>query len=154
MPDILFYLLAFSKRFSKGLLFNKLYCWITKTLWKCILWNRLGWDFSAKNYITCICVLTSVLMVPQSQMYLVLTATQCKSSWRLPSASRQSVWCCPPEKSTQEVVEFLKQVSFTGTKHILVLLVPKQIKKKKKSVKQLTTTTVKVGGSIHIIEKD
>lgn len=44
----------------------------------------------------------------------------------LPSASRQSVWCCPPEKSTQAVVEFLKHVSFTGTKHILVLLVPKK----------------------------
>ena len=36
----------------------------------------------------------------------------------------QTVWCCPPEKPTQAVVEFLKAVSFTGVKHTFVLWVP------------------------------
>lgn len=63
--------------------------------------------------------------------------------WGLPSASRQTVWCWPPENSTQEVVEFLKQVSFTGKKHVLVPLVPEQLEKKKCKDTKKTKTNQK-----------
>jgi hypothetical protein len=42
----------------------------------------------------------------------------------LPSESMQTVWCWPPEKPTQDLVEFLKDVKFWGTKQDSVPGVP------------------------------
>lgn len=42
----------------------------------------------------------------------------------VPSESIQIVWCWPPEKPTQDLVEFLKDVKFWGTKHDSVPGVP------------------------------
>lgn len=41
-----------------------------------------------------------------------------------PSESMQTVWCWPPEKPTQDLVEFLKEVRFWGTKQDSVPGVP------------------------------
>lgn len=41
-----------------------------------------------------------------------------------PSESMQTVWCWPPEKPTQDLVEFLKDVRFWGTKQDSVPGVP------------------------------
>lgn len=41
-----------------------------------------------------------------------------------PSESMQTVWCWPPEKPTQDLVEFLKDVRFWGTKQESVPGVP------------------------------
>lgn len=41
-----------------------------------------------------------------------------------PSESTQTVWCWPPEKPAQDLVEFLKDVRFWGTKQDSVPGVP------------------------------
>lgn len=41
-----------------------------------------------------------------------------------PSESMQTVWCWPPEKPIQDLVEFLKDVRFWGTKQDSVPEVP------------------------------
>lgn len=41
-----------------------------------------------------------------------------------PSESTQTVWCCPPENPTQDLVEFLKDVRFCGEKQGSVPCVP------------------------------
>lgn len=44
--------------------------------------------------------------------------------WGSPSESTQTVWCCPPEKPSQDLVEFLKDVRFCGEKQGSVPWVP------------------------------
>ena len=41
-----------------------------------------------------------------------------------PSESTHTVWCCPPENPTQDLVEFLKHVRFCGEKQGSVPWVP------------------------------
>ena len=75
-------------------------------------------------------IMTPVLVTSDS-VQVGLVAPVPSSGPNVPSPSMQSVWCWPPEKSTQEVTEFLKQASLTGEKLVLILLVPGNTNKRR-----------------------